>query len=98
LGVCATALASFPATTPRKQRAIEAIAVIKTSAIALRNSNLVEICMLTHTSASLSRASIRQDSVLLVLLRKQGNFACQAPGPQGHNFVSTAVQSGQNFC
>jgi hypothetical protein len=30
------------------------------------NSNLVEICMLTHTSASRSYASIRRNSVLLL--------------------------------
>jgi hypothetical protein len=39
-------------------------AVTATSASVVPNSNLVEICMLTHTSASRSRASIRENDVL----------------------------------
>jgi len=40
------------------------VAAIATSASAVLNSNLVEICMLTHTSASQTCASIRRSSVL----------------------------------
>jgi hypothetical protein len=44
------------------------------------NRNLVEICMLTHTSASRSRASIRQDSVLSVPFVRWARIAASAAG------------------
>jgi hypothetical protein len=45
------------------------VALIANPASTVPNSNLVEIRMLTHTSASRSCASIRQDSVPAVLRR-----------------------------
>jgi hypothetical protein len=44
---------------------IATAAFVASHASAALNSNLVEICMLTHTSASRSHASIQQDSVLV---------------------------------
>jgi hypothetical protein len=49
----------------------ETVAPVTISATAVPNSNLVEIRMLTHTSASRSRASIRSSNVLGLLRRKQ---------------------------
>jgi hypothetical protein len=49
-------------------------------------SNLVEICMLTHTSASRSCASIREDSVLSVSLGDKQNLLLVLPGTEEQTF------------
>jgi hypothetical protein len=52
----------------------ETVAPVTISATVVPNSNLVEIRMLTHTSASRSYASIHRNGILGLLRRVERNY------------------------